>query len=260
VPVPPEVIAGILKVAADWIAEARRTIRSRKALTGANLLYEAGLVVVALVAIRDRMNELLGPLRNFNPSFWDDQKRRALVEDLRSFALDESAAFSTLLEHSATLARFRSEPKNEVDIHELTRTIIRAADNVTHVGAEINEILFRQRATAQSWTQALKGYQRQGVDEFGEVSIRVRHSDVMMIHFLPALLWLVWKAEEKPEIEALRELASGLMSTRSRSGDEELDTLVKKTQRAFGELRGEITKLYPEIPTLSWADSNTAVS
>jgi hypothetical protein len=254
---------GPFKAAGDWILAARRTVRNRKAQQGAEMLYSAGVIVIAMRMIRDRMNELLSPLRNFNPKDWHAERRRGCIEGLRSFAVDPSHPFDMLDQHWASLRSYSYDEELPPKIRELAGEIALRAVNIIHVGEDpmgelyeepMGEEEFAERVTGQAWTEGLQRYADRARREFGDVSTDLRAGDTLILGFLPTLLWLIDNAEDEPEVVALRVLANGLLVTRSREGDTDINKITAEAGRTFGKLRYEIVHLYPEVPELNWAN------
>lgn len=236
---------------AKWLDAIRATRRSRAAVRAANVLYDAGAIVIALRAQRDRMHELLGPLRNFNPAQWPREKRQQAIEELLPFARSPQKVFDDMVTHELSLRQLDAKPKERVN--PLRDEIADLASNVTHVGAPIEGEELKARAEQQHWASDLEDYVVAGQTRFGPVSEDLAGPDTLIQRFLPALLWLVDEASDEKEIEALRRLADGLLVTRSKEGDVKLDDVVRKAEIAFGTLTGILLKQFPELPSPTWA-------
>ncbi len=66
--------------------------------------------------------------------------------------------------------------------------------------------------------------------------------DIMFRYFLPTLVWLVRHAsrDDPSRVEAVRQIATFLLTKRSLEGHEEINVLVNEAGRADGTLRGTL--------------------
>lgn len=255
-------IGPILSEGRVWV----QSVRDKRLAAAANALYEAGAVVVAMRALRDSMRALLSPLVGFNPLDWTPERRAAWIAGLRKF-VGEATVFGIVNEHAVTLGELRLP---STDIEGLRDELVRLAGNVTHVYEE--ELMLRsgvgtladpeselKQRLLGSFHGRLGDYERKGRAEEGDATFQWEPGapDLLINMYLPALLWLVRHADDShPEqVEALRALASSLLVTRSKLGDQKLADVVKQTEVVFGKMKGKLYNKYPGLPTLTWMDA-----
>jgi hypothetical protein len=77
---------------------------------------------------------------------------------------------------------------------------------------------------------------------------------MLLKNFLPALMWLVIHADEKnpDNVKALRAIANGLRATRTLSGDEPMERVVRDADEIFGALSGHLLGKHPRLPDPEW--------
>jgi hypothetical protein len=87
--------------------------------------------------------------------------------------------------------------------------------------------------------------------------VRATRPDLLIQNYLPALFWLIRHAEKPEEVEKLRELARGLLVTRTKRGDRPLHDVVWDADETFGKLTGLLRKEYSDIETPTWAEAGS---
>jgi len=249
--------------AANWINSILTRKRNKRIAAAANIIYNSGIIVIEMRNLRDRMKNLFGPLRGFNPTDWPADRRATLIGKLREFA-DRLPTFGTMVERAFALEQLTVQPVQEVV--RLRDKIIQNAFDISHVGSKesTDQVGAATRAEAQhriearaselGWHSDVEEYQELGRNEEGALSLG-EGPDLIIGYYLPALLWLVRNADaDHPEqVAALRVLADGLLITRSNHGDQPLEELVQETEVEFGRLTGLLMKNYPELPRPTWA-------
>jgi hypothetical protein len=246
----------LIAEATRWVQNFLATKRSRKVGEAANVLYEAGVTVVLLRAQRQRLYEVLGPLRDFRPNEWPEAKRAESIAAIRAVIHDPARSYQLLGSHVATLRQLNAEPKEKV--RPLCEKIEDCATNVTHLGYTIYDEPAEHADRA--FMRDFRTYREKGVSERSSWTDDVRSNadvvgpDALIRDSLPALFWLIESAETAKQTDDLRRLANILLTTRSRREDKPLDQVVETATYAFGELRGILRAQYSELPAPSWAD------
>jgi hypothetical protein len=254
----------ILNQAGSWIQSILTDRRNRRIAAAANIIYNAGVVVVKMRDLRDQIKHLLGPLRNFNPRDWSTDRRTSLIGDLQTFA-NRLPAFGVIDQHAATLQQLTAKPLDKVTA--LRDEIIQNATDVSQAGFQESadqmsmvssadvQSRIEARASELSWHSAVDKYFHAGRNEEGSPTL-INGPDLLVAYYLPALLWLVRNADANhPEqVKDLRILADGLLITRSDRDDQPLEELVRETEIAFGRLTGLLMENYPQLPKATWAE------
>jgi hypothetical protein len=246
----------LITEAGRWIKGFRATKRSREVGAAANVLYEAGVTVVLLRTQRERLYQVLGPLRDFRPNEWPSGRRGETIGSIRAVIHDPARWYDVMNSHIGTLEQLTAEPKAKVG--PLCDEIEARARNVTSLGYTIYDQPAEQGDRA--FMRDFRTYREKGLDERSSWKDDVRSNadvvgpDALIRDSLPALFWLIDNAEAEKEMDDLRRLANILLTTRSRRGDEDLDQVVGAAAYAFGELRGILLAEYPELPAPSWVE------
>jgi hypothetical protein len=246
----------LIAEAARWIQSILATKRSKKVAEAANVLYEAGVMVVLLRTQRERLYQVLGPLRDFRPRDWPEAKRTEAIDGIRAVIHDPSRWYEVMRSHIGTLRQLTADPKAKVG--PLCKKIDASATNVTHLGYTIYDQPAGQ--ADRVFMQDFRTYREKGVNERSSWEDDVRSNarvvgpDALIRDSLPALFWLIENAQTENEMDDLRRLAGILLTHRSRREDESLDQVVEGATDAFGELRGILLAEYPELPAPSWVD------
>jgi hypothetical protein len=246
----------LIKEAKRWIQGLLATERNKKVRSAANVLHEAGVTVVLLRTQRERLYHVLDPLRDFRSSEWPSEQRSEAITSIRAVIHDPARWYEVMNTHIRTLEKLTAEPKAKV--RPLCDEIEASARNVTSLGYTIYDQPAEQADRA--FMRDFRTYREKGLNGRFSWKDDVRSNaklvgpDALIRDSLPALFWLIENAETEEEMDALRRLASILLTTRSRRGDEDLDQVVAAATYAFGELRGILLAEYPELPAPSWVE------
>ena len=248
--------SAVLKEGSSWLQNFLATKRSRKVGNAANLLHDAGMTVVLLRTQRERLHRALGPLRDFRPHEWPEERRRTSIASIRDVIHDPARWYEVLNAQISGLRYLTVEPEDKV--RPLRDEIEANARNVTGLGSSIYD---QPAEHGGSPTHAgLRDLQaeRPGSALLVEGRRSVRPAlvgpDALIRDSLPALFWLIENAQTEKETDDLRRLASILLTTRSRRGDQDIDQVVGAAALAFGELKSVLRRQYPELPGPSWVD------
>jgi hypothetical protein len=241
---------------ARWLQGVLAARRSQKVNAAANVLYEAGTVVVLLRTQREQLERALGPLRDFRPKDWPDSMRAEAIANIRTVIHDPGRWYQVMNMHVGTLRGLSAEPKDKVKT--LCDVITESAVNVTHLGYEIYDMPVEQGA--RPFMQNYKSYREKGLEARSSWVADVDPNadlvgpDALISDSLPALFWLIECAQSEQETDDLRRLAAILLTTRSRREDEDIDRVVSAATYAYGELGAVLRTEYPELPVPSWVD------
>ncbi len=267
--------ASLTNDAVNWVDRVITRKRDRRMAAAANAIKHAGLIVSELRGLRDYMKNLFVPLENFNPVDWPPERRTDEIQKLLMFSA-VLPAFGYMAQYASALAGadltelVKALPAGESDDEDpvmLRDRLVELTWDVTHVGDsvgslsdedEVNQSL-RDRVTELDWTAELTEYVRRGNEEEGDAIVRAGSPDMLIQHFLPALIWLVRHADvdHMEQVRALRKLSNGLSRTRTRANSESLELVVGEAERILGHFIGLVEKAYPDMPQATWTSATT---
>lgn len=114
--------------AANWINSILTRKRNKRIAAAANIIYNSGIIVIEMRSLRDRMKNLFGPLRGFNPTDWPADRRATLIGKLREFA-DRLPTFGVMVEHAFALEQLTVQP-----VHDVVRLRDKIIQNALSIG------------------------------------------------------------------------------------------------------------------------------
>jgi hypothetical protein len=256
--------------AANWVDRVIARRRGRRMATTANAIKHAGLIVSELRGLRNNMKSLFVPLEAFNPADWPPERRVEEIKNLIEFSA-VAPTLGYLSQDAYALARsdltelVRALPAEELAEEDpviLRDRLVELTWDISHVGesagvlSDEDEIYqdLQDRVTELGWDTELDEYMRRGSEDEGGARVEIG-PDMLIQHYLPALIWLVRNADSDhmEQTRALRKLARDLSRTRSRSGSVSLELVVREAESILGRFVGLAEKAYPEMPPPTWA-------
>ena len=234
---------------AKWLESLRQKHLSARADAAGHVVYSAGSIVVALRALWTALADLLHPLTMFNPRDWPAERRTEWVRAAHEFDRGPDT-FHMLNEHTGELQDLK--PPTET-ARTLRSVLVGIAEDVAHTGQTGSRTEIEARIASVNWRAAVEPYFAIAAEQEGG---RLVHQgpDLLIRNYLPVVIWLVRHAGDKKQVESLRHMASGLLTTRSLERDRPLDELLAVAEETFGALRAHLLNKYPRLPYPHWTD------
>jgi hypothetical protein len=246
-----------------WLQELEQRHHDAKVNYAANVVFHAGVVVLTLRSLNDRMKALFEPLIYFNPLDWPAERRDRLREEIRAFA-SGTHTFDVLVEHQKLLSQLTL--KRPAGADQLRITVGSLASDVAHMAQSRQsneadrvdlEAELEARETKVRWYEGGPGgggpYVAIARDEEGW-EVPLDGPDLAIRFQLPVLLFLIRHADvgQPDQIKALRNRAALLIRIRSEIDATPLAKVVNQANAAFGELTGLLMTEHRALTYPDW--------